>query len=63
MSSLPLIHGRIAAAPRHTLATPVINARHALVRHDMQRRTNRATFFALAILAATFGAYVAAFVI
>lgn len=38
MSSKFLIHGRIAAAPRHTMPVSVVEARHALVRRDMASR-------------------------
>lgn len=38
MSSKFRIHGRIAAAPRHTMPASVVEARHALVRRDMASR-------------------------
>jgi hypothetical protein len=41
----------------------VVTVRHALVRRDMQRRDNVATFYALAVLAAIAGAAIAALVI
>lgn len=63
MYTLPRIHGRIAAKPRSNMNIDVLNARHALVRRDMQRRDNAATFYALAVLAALAGAAIAALVI
>lgn len=63
MSTLPRIHGRIPAKPRHNMHPNVVAARHALVRRDMQRRDNVATFYALAVLAAIAGAAIAALVI
>lgn len=38
MSSKFRIHGRIAAAPRHTMPASVVDARHAMVRRDMASR-------------------------
>lgn len=35
MSTLPRIHGRIAAKPRHSCAIEVLNVRYALVCRDM----------------------------
>lgn len=39
MSSKYLIHGRIAAKSNTGLPTAILNARHALVRRDMQSET------------------------
>lgn len=63
MSTLPRIHGRIAAKPRHSCATEVLNVRYALVCRDMQRRDNVATFYALATLAALAGVVITSLVI
>jgi len=63
MSTLPRIHGRIAAKPRHSCATEVLNVRYALVCRDMQRRDNAAPFYALTVLAAIAGAAIAGLVI
>lgn len=63
MSTLPRIHGRIAAKPRHNMHANVVTVRHALVCRDMQRRDNVATFYALATLAALAGVVITSLVI
>lgn len=63
MSTLPRIHGRIAAKPRHNMHANVVTVRHALVCRDMQRRDNAAPFYALTVLAAIAGAAIAGLVI
>lgn len=62
MSSKFLIHGRIAAAPRHTMPASVVDARHAMVRRDMASRALYWSHVA-AIGAAIVVGIVAAFVI
>jgi len=56
------IHGRIAAAPRHTMPASVVDARHAMVRRDMASRALYWSHVA-AIGAAIVVGIVAAFVI
>lgn len=66
MSSKFRIHGRIAAAPRHTMPASVVEARHALVRRDMASRKlywSHVAAIGAAIGAAIVVGIVAAFVI